>query len=343
MPNWIDDGWTGHDEVARLAQLVLGRPAVVFGLILAGLVVRWLLHRIIDRVVRRAERGLLPSRISTLSVGNTTLGAAIQSLEGKTRGGLSPNAPADTTRLRGDDGQAHRRISRARTMGSVLKSVATGVIFTAVVLTSLSELNFDIAPLLASAGIAGIAFGFGAQSLIKDFLAGLFMIFEDQYGVGDTVDLGDAIGTVEAVSLRVTRLRDADGTVWYVRNGEILRVGNRSQNWARVGVDVAVSYAEDPARVCRVLGEVAHEMWTDDDLTGRLIEEPDVLGVEHVVADTVTMRVLLKTAPLEQLGVARIFRERVKARFELDGIEVPTHPPTVPGVGGAAQPGTMAR
>ena len=126
-----------------------------------------------------------------------------------------------------------RRVQRAQTMGSLLKSIITGVVVAVVGTMMLSELGVDIAPIIASAGIIGVALGFGSQTLVKDFLSGIFMIFEDQYGVGDVVDLGEASGTVEAVSLRVTRLRDVNGTVWYVRNGEILRVGNMSQNWAR--------------------------------------------------------------------------------------------------------------
>ena len=146
-----------------------------------------------------------------------------------------------------------RRVQRAQTMGSLLKSIVTGVVVVVIVTIMLSELGYDIAPLIASAGIIGVALGFGSQTLVKDFLSGIFMIFEDQYGVGDVVDLGEATGTVEAVSLRVTRLRDVNGTVWYVRNGEILRVGNMSQNWARTVLDVGVTYAEDLAHVQRVL------------------------------------------------------------------------------------------
>ena len=142
----------------------------------------------------------------------------------------------------------------------------------------LSEIGVNVGPIIASAGIVGIALGFGAQSLVSDFLSGVFMVFEDQYGVGDEVDLGEAIGTVEAVSLRVTRLRDVNGTVWYVRNGEILRVGNMSQNWARTVIDVSVAYHEDLARVRRVLDDVAHDMWEDEDYKGVIIEQPVGLG-----------------------------------------------------------------
>ena len=201
-----------------------------------------------------------------------------------------------------------RRVQRAQTMGSLLKSIVTGVVVAVVGTMMLSELGVDIAPIVASAGIIGVALGFGAQTLVKDFLSGIFMIFEDQYGVGDVVDLGEASGTVEAVSLRVTRLRDVNGTVWYVRNGEILRVGNMSQNWARSVLDVNVGYREDLVQVRRVLAEVAHDLWEDDDYRGLIIEEPEVWGVEEIAADGVTVRVTLKTAPMEQWAVAREMR-----------------------------------
>jgi small conductance mechanosensitive channel len=187
----------------------------------------------------------------------------------------------------------------------------------------LAELNYEIGPILASAGIVGVALGFGAQNLVKDFLSGIFMIFEDQLGVGDSVDLGEASGTVEAVSLRVTRLRDVNGTVWYVRNGEILRVGNQSQNWARTVLDVTFPYREDVAKVRRVLQEVADDLWHDDDYDHVIIEQPEVWGIEAVTADAITMRVTLKTAPLEQWRVAREMRARIKARFDAEGIAAP--------------------
>ena len=152
------------------------------------------------------------------------------------------------------------------------------------------------------------------------------MILEDQYGVGDEIDLGEAVGTVEAVTLRITRLRDVNGTVWYVRNGEIMRVGNMSQNWARTVLDVSVAYHEDLDRVRRILAEVAHDLWEDEDFKGRVIEEPSVWGVQELAADGVTVRVALKTAPLEQWAVAREMRQRIKARFDHEGIEMPLRP-----------------
>ena len=149
------------------------------------------------------------------------------------------------------------------------------------------------------------------------------MIVEDQFGVGDVIDVGEATGTVEAVTLRVTRLRDINGTVWYVPNGEILRVGNMSQNWSRAVVDVSVAYSEDLTRVKRVLAEVAHDLWDDEDCRELIIEEPEVTGVEMLAADSVNLRVMIKTLPMEQWAIARELRQRIKARFDHEGIEIP--------------------
>ncbi len=292
---------TGDSTLATAADWVVGKPSALLGLILIGLVVRWLLHRLIDRIVRRAEHGMLPDRVSR-AISGGRMGAALN--------------------LRDDPGYT-RRTQRAATMGSLLKSIVSGVVFTVVALMFISELGYDIAPLIASAGIIGVALGFGSQALVKDFLSGIFMIFEDQYGVGDEVDLGEASGTVEAVSLRVTRLRDVNGTVWYVRNGEIIRVGNMSQNWARTVLDIRVAYGEDLARVTAVLADVAHDLWEDEDFKGRVIEEPSVWGVQELGLDGVVVRLALKTAPLEQWAVAREMRARIKARFDHEGIEMP--------------------
>ena len=204
------------------------------------------------------------------------------------------------------------------TMGTV-PGVIVAVIFTMM----LSALGFAIGPILASAGILGVALGFGSQTLVKDFLSGIFLIFEDQYGVGDVIDTGEVIGTVENVTLRITQLRDANGMTWYVRNGELLRVGNMSQNWARAVLDIQVSSHEDLGRVRRVLQEVADDLWHDEDFKGVVIEEPEIPGVEAITPDAITLRVTLKTAPMEQWRVGRVLRERIKARFDHEGIAAP--------------------
>ena len=293
--------WWGNDGLSEAANWLIGAPSAILAIAVIALLARFLLHRLVDRVVRKAEVGVLPDRVGRIALGPTK------------------HTAADHRDVVG----ATRRVQRAQTMGSLLKSIVTGVLLAVAVTMILSEVGVDIAPIIASAGIIGIALGFGAQSLVSDFLSGIFMILEDQYGVGDVVDLGEASGTVEAVSMRVTRLRDVNGTVWYVRNGEIMRVGNMSQNWARTVLDVNVAYHEDLVKVRRVLREVAHDLWEDEDYEGRIIEEPEVWGVEAMTPDGVTVRVTLKTAPLEQWEVAREMRERVKARFDHEGIEIP--------------------
>jgi small conductance mechanosensitive channel len=297
--------WTGSPQAANIADLLVGKPLVLIGLFLLLLVVRWVLHRLIARVVRRAEGGVLPRGFGRI---------------GRRRTPVSEAAMASHAR---DLATSTRRAQRSKTIGDLFKSIVTGVLVAIVGTMMLSEVGVDIAPIIASAGIIGIALGFGAQSLVKDFLSGIFMISEDQFGVGDIIDVGEAIGTVEAVSLRVTRLRDLDGTVWYVPNGEILRVGNKSQNWSRAVVDVGVGYDEDLVRAKRVLGEVAHDLWEDEDFRSVIIEEPEVTGVEALAPDAITLRVLVKTQPMEQWQVARELRQRIKARFDHEGIEIP--------------------
>jgi small conductance mechanosensitive channel len=294
--------FTDNEKVAEVADVVIGTPLAIAGILLLGLVARFVLHRLVDRIIRKAEVGVLPDRVSRMAMGSAK--------------GREASDHRDTV-------VATRRVQRAQTMGSLLKSIITGIITAIVVTMVLAEVNVNVAPIIASAGILGLALGFGAQSLVSDFLSGIFMIFEDQYGVGDVVDLGEASGTVEAVSLRVTRLRDVNGTVWYVRNGEIMRVGNMSQNWARTVLDIGVAYSEDLVKVRRVLQEVAHDLWEDEEFKGVIIEEPEVWGVEALSPDAVTVRVTLKTAPLEQWSVAREMRQRIKARFDYEGIEIP--------------------
>lgn len=297
--NWVKEQ-TGSNKLANTADLLIGKPMAVLGLIVFGFVLRWVLHRVVDRIVSRAEDGVLPDQMNRFRRGRAARVEAAHEARNATR-----------------------RVQRAKTMGSLLKSIITGLVLAIVGTMVLSEIGVNIAPIIASAGIVGLAVGFGAQSLVTDFLSGVFMIFEDQYGVGDEIDLGEAIGTVEAVSLRVTRLRDINGTVWYVRNGEIARVGNMSQNWARTVLDVSVSYDSDLVKVSRVLQDVAHDLWDDEDFKGKVLEEPSVWGVQDLGADGIAVRVALKTAPGLQWGVAREMRQRIKARFDIEGIEIP--------------------
>jgi small conductance mechanosensitive channel len=282
---------------SSLGKHVSEKIGTLLALVLLGLIAQWVLHRLIDKLVSKAEQGVLPDRLTHAAFGR----------------GNGSEQPGST-----------RRVQRAKTLGTLLKSISSGVIVAVIVTMMLSALGLNIGPILASAGILGVALGFGSQTLVKDFLSGIFLIFEDQYGVGDVVDFGDSLsGTIEAVSLRVTRLRDTNGTVWYVRNGELYRVGNMSQNWARSVLDVQVSAREDIARVRRVLHDVIDDIWHDDDFDGVIIEEPEIWGIEAITPDAITLRVTLKTAPMSQWRVARVMRERIKARFDHEGIQAP--------------------
>ncbi len=287
---------TSNEWLARASNWLIAKPLSIVALLLIGVIVRWLVHRAVDKITTRATEGAIPA----------VMRARVSQLF------LEDSAAA-----------AERRQQRATTMAGLLKSIATGVIAAIVIFMVVAQLGYNIAPLIASAGVVGVALGFGAQSLVKDFLSGIFLILEDQYGVGDIVNLGAASGTIEAVGLRVTRLRDVDGTVWYVRNGEILAVGNMSQEWARTVLDIPVGFSEDLGRVREVLREVAHDVWEDPEYRAKILEEPEVWGVERWDPAGVVMRLVVKTAPQQQWSVARELRERVKDRFDREEIEIP--------------------
>jgi small conductance mechanosensitive channel len=198
------------------------------------------------------------------------------------------------------------------------------VIWSIAVLSVLDTLGINLAPLIAGAGIAGLALGFGAQSLVRDFLSGMFMLMEDQFGVGDVIDAGVATGTVEGVSLRTTRLRDIDGVVWHIPNGTILRVGNKSQQWSRAVVDVPVTYEADAGVATDVIREVAEDLWHDPDFASVILTEPSVLGVESLAPGRVVIRVVVRTQPQQQWRVERELRRRIKAAFDRAGIALPS-------------------
>ena len=286
---------TGSSTLSNVANWFLAKPLTILLILLIAVLVRWLLHRVISRLAKQAAEGSVPGVLQH-----------------------GPAAWLESTPL-----LSERRRQRAETMASVLRSITTGVVFTIAAVMVLGQLDIVITPLLASAGIAGVALGFGAQSLVKDFLSGIFMILEDQYGVGDVIDSGEASGTVEAVGLRVTRLRDVNGTVWYVPNGQINRVGNMSQGWARAVIDVGVGYGEDIAAVRDLLGATANEMYADPAWTELILEPPEVWGVQDLGADSVVVRVVVKTAPLQQWSISRELRQRIKAALDAAGVEIP--------------------
>jgi small conductance mechanosensitive channel len=216
-----------------------------------------------------------------------------------------------------------RYTQRAATIGSLVSSLITVLLWVIAVLTIMAIVGIPLGPLLASAGVGGVALAFGAQSLVKDFLSGIFMIMEDQYGVGDLVDTGDIRGTVEDVGLRVTRIRDPSGTIWYVRNGEILRLGNQSQGWSTAIVDVPVAVDENPAKVIAILEEVAEAAEAADELSGELLERPNVVGVNSVTATTMTIRMIAKTLPNQHWGIQRWLLEHSVSALAKAGVRSP--------------------
>jgi len=230
-----------------------------------------------------------------------------------------------------------RAEQRAGTIADVLGGLAKAAILVIAAFMVLSELGVNLAPLIAGAGIAGIAVGFGAQSLVKDFISGMFILVEDQYGVGDQVDLDGAKGTVEDVSLRVTRVRAVDGTVWFVPNGEIRKVGNASMEWSRALIDVGVAPDADVARAMEVIGEAAASVADDPAWSGIVLEPPEVWGVHAVDAAGLTIRLVVKTAPKEQAALGRLLRQRIVDHMRAAGIRGPGQ--TVPVV--VAAPGTL--
>lgn len=216
-----------------------------------------------------------------------------------------------------------RRVQRAESIGALMRSVVSAVIWTVAVMMILGSFGLNLAPLIAGAGIIGIALGFGAQDLVKDFISGMFMIAEDQYGVGDIVDVGEASGVVESITLRTTKLRDVFGTLWHVPNGEIRRVGNKSQEWARLILDVGVAYDTDIDKASEVILRVSRELDADPEFDPLIIEEPELWGVENFGENEVTLRLAAKVAPGEQWRVARALRRRLKYAFDEANIEIP--------------------
>ena len=279
-------------------------PILIAGTILLMLLVRWAANRAIKYAVdtsvrqtaeRNADQGTRAERILAHATGLAST----------------------------------RHEARIRTVGSVMRSVVAVVVLVITVLSVLSVLGFPLAPLLTSAGIGGAALAFGAQSLVKDYLSGLFMLLEDQYGVGDLVAIGgDVTGTVEDVGLRITRLRDPNGQVWYIRNGEITKLGNQSQGYSTGTVNVPIAPNEDAEKAMGVLRGVMKEVFADPEWENVLLDEPVVAGLGQVSAGAMTIQIFAKCAPNQQWGVQRDILERSVQALRAAGIHgAPYVPP----------------
>ena len=300
--------WFGLDWLAENARVLVATPARILLVVVLAAVARALVHRAVRRLTDRTSTGAVPTILRPL------------------RNRVAQSQAGDQI--------TERRTQRAEAIGSVLRSFASIVILGLAVVLVLGELGINLAPIVASAGVVGVALGFGAQNLIKDFIAGIGIILEDQYGVGDVVDLGEASGTVEAVGLRITRLRDVNGVVWYVRNGEVLRVGNKSQGFAQVVIDMPVAHDTDLEKARTLMQEVADAMYADENWAAVLLAEPESLGVEQITAEGVFLRLIVRTTNVDQWRVGRELRMRLKERFVAEGIRMPL--PLLAGSAGAA-------
>ncbi|GAA4549917.1 mechanosensitive ion channel family protein [Amycolatopsis samaneae] len=287
---------THNEWLAGSAGWLVTKPLQILLAVVLAVVLNWVARRLINRLTTLPRGGKLP--------------AMLRPLRERAPEVLGPVV-------------IERRRQRARTIGSVLKSLAAFLIYGLAFLQVLGVLGIDLGPLLASAGIVGVALGFGAQNLVKDFLSGIFMMIEDQYGVGDVVDVGSATGTVEAVGLRVTTLRDLKGTVWYVRNGEVKRVGNSSQGFAVAVVDVPLGYSADVERATTLLSDTASAAVQAAPLSDDVLEPPEMLGVESVTPESIELRLTVKVRPGRQWAVQRALRGHLLTALEEAGFEPP--------------------
>ncbi len=287
------DGWTAfwttvHDIYAMTIVQVILIVAVAF-------ILRVVLRFVIDRVVNRIVSGV------------------------KKRQNVQ-----DTQALVASPLTAVRIVQRTRTLGSVLNNIVAIVLVTVSVLLIVTAIAPNILGSFALITAAlGAGLGFGAQNIVKDVLNGLFMVAEDQLGVGDVVDLGPATGVVEAVGIRITQIRDVNGTVWFVRNGEIVRVGNMSQGWSRVIIDLAVPYDTDIAAVQERMLAIALQITADLKWRSRILEKPEIWGIESISAEAIVIRLVVKTRPGTKDDVARELRSRLKLGLDAMGIRLP--------------------
>jgi moderate conductance mechanosensitive channel len=303
---------TNNDFLARSADAIITGTLHVGLIVLLACAARFLIHRAITRIVD----GATSSRLTRL------VGRAPRFRGPRFR------APAANGNGNGNGPVSQRRAQRARTIGSVLRSLSSVVILLIGSVMVLAEFGVALGPILASAGIVGVAVGFGAQNLVRDFLSGMFMLLEDQYGVGDIVDLGEASGVVESVGLRITTVRDVNGTVWYVRNGEILRVGNKSQGYAVAVVDLPLAHSAVIAEATEIVATTAQSRVAEKDVAESVLEAPDVLGVEKVGPEGVTLRMTVKVKPGQQFAVQRALNAAITDALDDAGVPRPGVMPT---------------
>lgn len=301
-PSPVEDQLDRQDVVTWFSNVTGGLGD--FAITLLVCVLLWAIGMLTIQVVKRSmERGMPATRRARRALASARLGS-------------DPDSPEHQL-------ERERRRQRAGTITAVMRSALAVLIIVVAVGSFLSLLGLPLATLFASAGIAGVALGFGAQSLVKDVLAGTFMLLEDQYGVGDVVDLGEARGTVEEFGLRTTRIRSLDGTVWYVPNGQIQRVGNMTRLWSRALIEVRLAYDTDlDAARTALLESVAAAREADPLVDSAILSGPEIPGVESLEYDAVVMRVLLQVTPGKQWTVMRAVRIEMRKTLAEHGVKI---------------------
>ncbi len=311
-PDWLCRKvfeWTDNSDVAGIATWLVDRPVKVLVIVLLALLTRRIVHKAIDGLIDR----LMSERSSEEKDAVRAAEASSSMLRREVLSGKLASLRNRTDRAR----------QRAKTLGMLFKSIASAAVGTVTLMMLLGEFDINLGPLLAGAGILGLGIGFGSQSLVRDLLSGIFMLIENQYGVGDWIDVGEADGTVESLGLRTTRLRDKYGTLWHIPNGEIRRVGNMTQSWSKIPMEIDVAYDTDLDLAMETMKTVADGVWNEQLEEATIVEEPAVSGIQNFGADGITIRLSVKTEPGEQWSTARVLRKRLKEAFDEAGIEIP--------------------
>ena len=292
----VTQWWQSEDMRSWLVE----RPLGILLILIVAVIGNWLLRRLITKLADNSIK------------------------KGKLSSPLSPRKSHPVTDKALASTQEARRVSRIQTLAGVGRSAVSIFVWVWAALAILDKLGVNVAPLVASAGVVGVALGFGAQALVKDFLSGIFMLMEDQYGIGDTIDLGNGVfGDVESISLRITTVRDIDGALWYVRNGEILQVANHSDRYSVARIQVPVALSNDPDKAYNVISAAAAAASHDPTIQPDILAEPTVNGMSGLEVDHMSYRVSVKTLPGKQWDVQRAMQAKILSAMQAEGIATP--------------------
>ncbi|QPK78795.1 mechanosensitive ion channel family protein [Corynebacterium lizhenjunii] len=299
-------------------EWLLEKPVAISIVLIIAMVGHWAAVHVINRLAKQAQESRTARKSGPLPALPLGLGKPLGRKKAARRETQSQQLEAL------DKAHENRRVSRIKTLAGVARSAVAIFIWVWAGVTILAQLGVNVAPLIASAGIVGVALGFGAQSLVKDFLSGIFMLLEDQYGIGDTIDLGNGIfGDVEDITLRITTVRDIDGALWYVRNGEILQVANHTDEYSIARVEIPVSLSANAHQAHKVIERAAQTGCEHADVTEMVLDAPEMLGMTKFDVDSVIYRVQARTLPGSQWAVQRFLQEHIWQAMHDEGIPTP--------------------